>query len=163
MGKPKNLIHVKELKFLILSIVIIFLTINTAIHTREVIDSKNEFIDEIQETFGENTDQILNNTNIISQKPKKNEMKYSVVLENYGNIQYFGKIYFGSHNQEMKTIFSTGSSLTWIEGVDCNECRNATRYDNRNSNSYKNLSEQINYKVIIEINFSMQWETFQEI
>lgn len=86
-----------------------------------------------------------------SVKIKKSEQKFSINLENYGNVQYYGKIYIGPQNQEINVIFSTGSNLTWLPGNNCNECRNSTtKYTQYNLMNNKNFTETeyIKYQVI---------------
>lgn len=42
-----------------------------------------------------------------------------VNLTNSYNYQYYGKLWIGSHLQEMTFIFDTGSAWTWIPSEDC--------------------------------------------
>ena len=78
----------------------------------------------------------------------KRDSKFSITLENFKNVQYIGSVYAGSDFQEMKTIFSTGTALTWLIGNTCTECRNTThKFDSTSSSSYKSLSDDITYDV----------------
>lgn len=47
------------------------------------------------------------------------EIEYHVDLMNAFNMQYYGKLWVGSHMQEMTFIFDTGSAWTWIPSSDC--------------------------------------------
>ena len=58
--------------------------------------------------------------------------RYVIKLDNYENIQYTGNIYLGSNNQKLDVIFSTGSPLNWVTGVNCKNCRNNTNKYNKN-------------------------------
>jgi len=78
----------------------------------------------------------------------KKDSKFSITLENFKNVQYSGSIYAGSDQQEMKTIFSTGTGLTWLIGNTCTECRISTqKFDSTSSSSYRSLSDDMNYDV----------------
>jgi hypothetical protein len=50
------------------------------------------------------------------------EQIYSQALENWDNYQYVGQLWLGSHQQQMKFIFDTGSAWTWVPNSDCTGC-----------------------------------------
>ena len=45
--------------------------------------------------------------------------KYEKKLENFYNYQFVGKLYVGSHLQEMTFLFDTGSAWVWLPNKDC--------------------------------------------
>lgn len=47
------------------------------------------------------------------------KFEYEQNLENKYNYQYFGTIYFGTHQQPLKLLFDTGSSWIWVPSSDC--------------------------------------------
>jgi hypothetical protein len=60
--------------------------------------------------------------------------RFVVKLENYGNVQYYGKLLVGSettsnsdqNKNNFNFVFSTGSTLSWLPGDICHNCRNNT-------------------------------------
>jgi hypothetical protein len=85
------------------------------------------------------------NNNLTSKK----DSKFSITLDNFNSIQYIGGVFVGSDFQEMKTIFSTGTSLTWLTANSCTECRNITnKFESTTSSTYKSLSDDLAYDVL---------------
>ena len=67
-------------------------------------------------------------------------------------MSYWGKMYLGTHQQEMNFIFDTGSSITWVasEAVKCDKsCALMTKYDQEQSDAFIQdtdlLGEHIEY------------------
>lgn len=59
-----------------------------------------------------------------------------VPLRNYGNVQYIGRVAFGNPLQHMDMVFDTGSSDTWIPGVECDSCGSHTRFQHTRSTTF---------------------------
>jgi cathepsin D len=69
---------------------------------------------------------LLNNTayqNHIQRKYNNfafaNDGKYSELLNDVGNTQYFGQVSLGNPGQCFQVMFDTGSSVTWVPGSEC--------------------------------------------
>ena len=78
----------------------------------------------------------------------RNLYEYEVPVDNIYNYQYIGKLWIGSHMQEMTFIFDTGSAWTWIPSRDCpnTECAN-NHYNYSASDGFVNTGsrEIVNY------------------
>ncbi|OQR93088.1 aspartyl protease family A01A [Achlya hypogyna] len=65
-----------------------------------------------------------------------------IPLENYGNVQYVGSIAFGEPPQNLSVVFDTGSSDTWIPGLDCTSCGVHATFDYSASPSFIDTEEK---------------------
>ncbi|CDW71184.1 eukaryotic aspartyl protease family protein [Stylonychia lemnae] len=64
-------------------------------------------------------------------------------LMNYFNVQYYGKLYLGSQQEQMTFIFDTGSSWLWAPTTDCTgaNCHPSEKYDTKQSGFYQVLAD----------------------
>lgn len=74
-------------------------------------------------------------------KGLKSTFKYgkdgSIVINDYENSQYYGKITLGTPEQEFNVIFDTGSSDLWVAGSKCDDsCGKHAKYDSSKSSTY---------------------------
>ena len=67
---------------------------------------------EIKDGLRENT--LTNHTAPLTDEARRQLAIYNSDLQNYFNYQYIGKLWLGSHLQEMSFIFDTGSAWTWV-------------------------------------------------
>ncbi|DBA05172.1 TPA: hypothetical protein N0F65_005022 [Lagenidium giganteum] len=65
-----------------------------------------------------------------------------VPLKNYGNVQYIGQVSFGNPPQKMDMVFDTGSSDTWIPGVDCLTCGSHNQFQYALSSTFLDTQEK---------------------
>jgi hypothetical protein len=63
------------------------------------------------------------------------------------NNQFIGNLNVGSDSQEIKTIFSTATGLTWLMGESCSKCNVTNKFNPSTSASYNNLSDSLTYGV----------------
>jgi hypothetical protein len=89
--------------------------------------------------------------------------KYTFNLENFENTEFYGNIFIGSENKEMKAVFSTGTGLTWFPSIGCIECRNSTKFDTVKSTTFKSTKEYLSFGVNNILMSSMRRETFLDI
>ena len=58
--------------------------------------------------------------------------RFIMKLENFQNLQYYGKVYVGEDKKELDLIFSTTSGITWIKPDKINNnkiSQNITNYN----------------------------------
>ncbi|CDW83892.1 eukaryotic aspartyl protease family protein [Stylonychia lemnae] len=61
-------------------------------------------------------------------------------LQNYYNVQYYGKLFMGSQQEEMTLIFDTGSSWLWVPSQNCKDCHTKAKlYDTKKSYKYRQV------------------------
>jgi hypothetical protein len=61
----------------------------------------------------------------------------SIVINDYENSQYFGKVQLGTPGQTFNVIFDTGSSDLWVAGSGCDDsCGRHAKYDSSKSSTY---------------------------
>ncbi|OQS02916.1 aspartyl protease family A01A [Thraustotheca clavata] len=65
-----------------------------------------------------------------------------IPLENYGNVQYVGRIAFGTPPQNLSVVFDTGSSDTWIPGIGCTSCGVHAAFDYSESSTFEDTTEK---------------------
>lgn len=65
-----------------------------------------------------------------------------VALKNYGNVQYIGKVAVGNPPQPMDVVFDTGSSDTWVPGVDCQSCGSHNQFQYSRSSTFLDTEEK---------------------
>ena len=59
-----------------------------------------------------------------------------LILTDYYNNQYTGKISIGVPEQTLSVVFDTGSSDLWIPGRGCTECGHHETFDYTTSSTY---------------------------
>ena len=60
-------------------------------------------------------------------------------------MQYYCKIFLGTHKESMNVILDSGSNLVWVPGKNCQNCRTYTnKYDPFLSNTSKISNEKVN-------------------
>lgn len=66
-----------------------------------------------------------------------------VELKNWGYTQFVGTLGIGTPAQNMRVIYDTGSSNTWLPGHACNEasCDKYGKYDHHKSHTFEELKE----------------------
>jgi len=66
-----------------------------------------------------------------------------VELKNWGYTQFVGTLGIGTPSQNMRVIYDTGSSNTWLPGHQCDEasCDKYGKYDRHKSTSFQELRE----------------------
>ena len=80
----------------------------------------------------------------------RNLYEHEVLIDNIYNYQYIGKLWIGSHMQEMTFIFDTGSAWTWIPSSDC------PTYECPNNHYFYQMSEDfLNTDQIEIVNYGM--------
>lgn len=61
----------------------------------------------------------------------------TIIISDYQNAQFYGKISLGSPDQIFNVIFDTGSSNLWVPSSQCkSSCYNHARYDSSTSATY---------------------------
>jgi len=67
-----------------------------------------------------------------------------VKLKNWGYTQFVGTLNIGAPSQELRVIYDTGSSNTWLPGHECSEasCDKYGKYDHHQSHSYREVFAQ---------------------
>lgn len=60
-----------------------------------------------------------------------------IVINQFSEAQYYGKIALGTPPQYFDVIFDTGSSNTWVPTTNCTSCGSHPRYDQTRSSSYR--------------------------
>jgi len=58
------------------------------------------------------------------------------------NLLYIGTVFLGSHAQQLRLIFDTGSSWLVVEDVKCKTCV-STRFNARASTSFRIVNETL--------------------
>ncbi|XP_014289863.1 pepsin B [Halyomorpha halys] len=66
---------------------------------------------------------------------------HKIPLANFKNYQYYGKVKFGSYNQEYKILFDTGSDYTWIPKGHSKENKCSTKYKHYKSTSFQDFNK----------------------
>eukprot|EP01031_Cornospumella_fuschlensis_P019470 gene19470-23862_t len=62
----------------------------------------------------------------------------SIVINDYENSQYYGKITLGTPAQSFDVIFDTGSSDLWVASSQCDDsCGRHKKYNSAASSTYK--------------------------
>lgn len=59
-----------------------------------------------------------------------------IPLENYDQMQFYGRVSVGTPPQEFNVIFDTGSSDIWLPEASCDVCAGKRRYQPSASTSY---------------------------
>ncbi|CAH0486748.1 unnamed protein product [Peronospora farinosa] len=63
-------------------------------------------------------------------------------LQNFGNVQYIGSVGFGHPPQYLDMIFDTGSSDTWIPGINCTSYGSHHQFDIQKSTTCRDTDEK---------------------
>ena len=85
-------------------------------------------------------------------------------LQNFGNVQYIGSVGFGYPPQYLDMIFDTGSSDTWIPGVNCGSDGSHHQFDMQKSSTCRDTDEKF-YDVVsglLLFCFSLQTSSYSD-
>lgn len=98
--------------------------------------------------------QTIFNVNLLEDERLNNTIKnqnnsYKETIKNYKNVQYYGKIFFGSEKEQHSVIFDTGSNILWLPSYDCIGCHNSTLFNYSSSSTYKS------YKTVSNITYAL--------
>jgi hypothetical protein len=83
----------------------------------------------------------------INSNTTKIDNKYIIDLEYNENQIYSANLWIGSNHQKINVVFSTISELSMLTSQECLNCTNvkniANAYENKKSESFKNLTDTI--------------------
>jgi len=73
-------------------------------------------------------------------------------LNDYKDIQLFGKLFFGSELEPHNIIFDTGSSWLWVQTSKCSGCAGVSKWDPSTS-ATSVFSDQLVSQNLVALNY----------